>query len=72
MQIIHDRLLAREGARPGILTGDDPFGVVGKACGEQGAVAHRRIGVGGGGENILHQFLVGARAHGGISVWWQQ
>ncbi|MGY4411493.1 hypothetical protein ACVWW4_003229 [Bradyrhizobium sp. LB7.1] len=65
---MEDRLFPYEGARPGVLAGHDPSGVVGKTCGEQGAVARDRIGTGGGRENILHQFFVGTCAHGGISV----
>src|SRR3954451_11663311 len=68
VQIVEDRLFARKGARPGILAGHHPFGVVGKTFGEQATVAPSRIGAGGGCKDILHQFLVGARAHGGISL----
>src|SRR5581483_12035000 len=52
MKIVEDRLLADEGARPGILTGHGPGRVVGKTCNEQRAIAHFGIWIAGGGENL--------------------
>src|SRR4051794_23429419 len=62
-QAVQRRILPLKGARPGVLAGHGPAGVVREAIGERRAAAVRGIGI-----DLLYQLLVLGCAHGVVSI----